>query len=148
MFLTTHAVASITTLKITQNPIILFGINFLLHYILDSIPHGDWGTLKGFKNTILNYIILFTLDIFFVLLILYSYINSNSYNLFNILSAVIGSILPDILWGLYDITKLKFLKIFLDINHFAHQILGFQEEQRFYFLTQILVVIISLIIIY
>lgn len=148
MFLTTHAVVSIATLKITEDPIILFGINFLLHYILDSIPHGDWGILKGFKNTIVNYIILFLGDIFFVLLVLYLYINSNSYSTFNILCAVFGAILPDILWGLYDLTKLKFLKIFVNINHFAHQILGFQEEQRLYFLTQILVIIISLIIIY
>ncbi len=148
MFLTVHAVASLTTLKISSNPIILLGLNFLLHYVLDSIPHGDWGTMKGFKNTIVNYIILFISDMFFVILVCFLYIKSNPVNTINVLCAIMGSILPDILWGLYDLTKLKFLKIFVNINHFAHQILGFQEEQRLYFLTQILIIIISLIIIY
>lgn len=148
MFLTVHAVTSLTTLKISSNPIILLGLNFLLHYVLDSIPHGDWGTMKGFKNTIVNYIILFISDMFFVILVCFLYIKSNPVNTINVLCAIMGSILPDILWGLYDLTKLKFLKIFVNINHFAHQILGFQEEQRLYFLTQILIIIISLIIIY
>lgn len=148
MFLTVHAVASLTTLKISSSPIILLGLNFLLHYILDSIPHGDWGTMRGFKNTIVNYIILFIPDIFFVMVICFLYVKSNPVNTINILCAITGSILPDVLWGLYDLTKLKFLKIFVSINHFAHQIFGVQEEQKLYFLTQILVVIFSLIIIY
>ncbi|HNZ86450.1 MAG TPA: hypothetical protein PLD95_02420 [bacterium] len=148
MFLTTHTIASLATLKISSNPIILFGLNFLLHYILDSIPHGDWGAIKGFKNLIANYAILFICDIFFVITIYFLYTKSNPVNTINVLCAITGSILPDILWGMYYVTKLKFLKIFVNINYYAHQVFGVQEEQKLYFLTQILVIFISLMIIY
>ncbi len=148
MFLTTHAVASLTTLKISSNPVLLLGINFLLHYILDIIPHGDWQFLKGFKDWRINYFIIFALDIIFVCIPCLIYANSNPQDTINILYAVMGAILPDILWGISAITKLKFLKIFESMTSWTHRILGNQEEQKIYFLIQILVIGLSLIIIY
>ena len=147
MFLTTHTVVSFATLKITQNPIALFILNFLLHYVLDAIPHGDWGYIKGFKNQKINYILMAFLDMLFVIIITISYLNSNTYSDIAILSAIIGSILPDILWGLYDLTKIKILKIFEIIDGFVHKLLGVQEEQKIYFLVQLLFIGIAILFI-
>ncbi|HNV97131.1 MAG TPA: hypothetical protein PKL13_02315 [bacterium] len=148
MFLTTHAVASLATLKITQNPTILFGINFLLHYVLDIIPHGDWGFIKGFKNWKLNYIFLSGLDFFFVCIVSLIYIDFQPHNNINMFSAILGSILPDILWGINAFLKLKFLKVFENLNSWAHNVWGNQQEQRIYFLIQLLTIGIALLIIY
>lgn len=129
MFLSVHSIVAITTVKYIHSPIILFIANFLLHYILDAIPHGDGNDItKGFKKPNLNLLILASIDIAFVLIIGLIFYKIYNYNIYNIIAAISGAILPDILWGFYRITKFKFIKWTDDLNIFVHNILKYKPK--------------------
>ncbi|MDD3284795.1 MAG: hypothetical protein PHZ07_04345 [Patescibacteria group bacterium] len=146
MFLSVHATVAITSINYTQNPILLFLINFFLHYLLDAIPHGDGDNIKGFKNPIINLAILSFLDLFFVLIILYFSHNNLKYNYNTLIPAIIGAILPDYLWGLYKITNLKILKWANDINELSHKIIKYKPHYLIEYGLQFIPIIICYII--
>jgi len=143
MFLTVHSLVALTSTKYISNPLILFGVNFIFHYILDSIPHGDGNDIeKGFKKKNLNYFILASLDFIFVIIISFNFYQIYKPPINNILFAILGAILPDILWGIYYVTKFKILKWADDLNLFAHQIIKYKPHYILEYSFQLIPIII------
>ncbi len=143
MFLSVHSIVALTSIKYIHNPLLLFIVNFILHYILDAIPHGDGDNIdNGFKKENLNYLILASLDVLFVLIIGITFYKTYHYNIYSIIAAISGAILPDILWGVYQVTKFKFFKWADDLNNFAHQIIKYKTNHILEYFIQFIPIII------
>lgn len=146
MFLSVHATVAITSIEYIQNPILLFVINFFLHYIIDAIPHGDGNNIKGFKNPILNLWILSSLDLFFVIILIYLSHSNLKYDYRLLIPAISGAILPDYLWGLYKITNLRILKWADNLNELSHKIIKYKPHYLIEYGLQFIPIIICYII--
>jgi len=143
MFLTVHSLAALTSVKYIPNPLLLFIVNFLLHYILDIIPHGDGsGINKGFKNKNINLFLMAGLDFLFVIIISFIIYKNFQFNIYYIIFALSGAILPDILWGLYRITNFRFLRWADDINMACHKLIGYKPHYIIEYSFQLIPIII------
>ncbi len=123
MHLTTHAAVGILAATKTANPWWAFILSFILHFVLDLIPHGDESILDKNRPLAGQYkrILSFS-GSDFIILISYTYfiltkIDTDPVIIF---SAVLGSVLPDVLWILQDITHSKILKPFNQIHKLFH----------------------------
>lgn len=123
MTLLVHAAAGALIGQYANNPAIAFFYGILSHIILDAVPHGDSGLYKKYKNkevsarkamagSIIDSIcaIIFVL-IFFNLDIAPSRLITSL--------AIVGSIIPDILIGFYELLEPKAPKV-LRIIHRWH----------------------------
>ncbi len=142
MFLTIHSLVALTSIKYIHNPLLLFIINFLGHYLLDAIPHGDGEDIEGLDNNNLELLILSSLDFLFIIILFFLFKSTFAYNKYLMISAVSGAILPDILWGLYTLTKFKILKWANNLNLFAHQIIKYKSKYIFEYSIQLIPIII------
>jgi len=111
MFATTHVLASIVISQHTPNPWWAFFISLLSHYFLDLIPHGDkpiedWIKQGShFKKSILVFgFDAILIGIFF--LTLYQKMSLPAPSI--VVAAIIGGMLPDILWVTWDLYKRYF----------------------------------------
>ena len=142
MFLSVHSLVALTSIKYIHNPLLLFIANFIFHYILDAIPHGDGEDVKGFKSNNLNYLVLAGLDFIFVLLLIFNFQKIFNFNLNLIIIAVLGAILPDILWGIYQTTKCKMFKWADDLNLSAHLVVKYRPHYLLEYSLQLIPIII------
>lgn len=128
MFITVHAAAATIIGKKVNNSIIAFILGLISHFILDLIPHGDENLGKKFLGVNIK-----TREDFRILA-LYGSIDSCFLAMFlifffktfdfatsdNVVWAIIGGILPDILVALHKITNLKILKPIAKIHAYNH----------------------------
>lgn len=154
MFLTTHTSASLIIGALIANPLAAFVLAFIFHLFLDIIPHepklindfDDW-----FKK-IKKYILIACIDFIIIIIMLgvlwyYKKISFSSAMIW----AIIGGILPDVLWGINDLfkKKIKILNIYSKFhNIFLHKIIykKIYLPTHFAFLIQIIFLIIFLVI--
>ncbi len=153
MYLSVHSSLSLVVGVLLPHPLLAFVLALILHTALDTIPHDgqkveDWRkkgnkTKKIFLEAVLDFFVLFT-----ILFILFKF---NKFNFeISILAALVGGILPDILWGLNVLTKKK--NKFLNFTHKLHDKIHFIFGYNFFQSTwvamgvQILVLILGLII--
>jgi len=131
MFITVHAAASMVVGKQIHSALLAFIVSFILHFIFDFIPHGDgeigkkfFGVnLKKFRNAddFRTLAIYGTLDACFLAIFLtlmfknYSFVRDD-----NIIWAIIGGILPDILVAVYKLTNSKYLEWFYNLHNQSH----------------------------
>lgn len=128
MFLTVHATASIAISQHLASPILAFVVNFLLHFVLDAIPHEDNKLCNKLKNkygAIKFAGVAFLVDaIIMVPMIIYLFYWKEFSHPEIIISGIFGSIAPDFLWGTYYLTHIKFLKWSDDLNKWAHSLIS------------------------
>jgi hypothetical protein len=123
MTLSTHTtIGAIIGLAI-GNPVLGFIAGFVSHLLLDTIPHGDTTISKNLrvykrKKAAFTYGTIDGIAAIYLVLILSQIPNKASELSFTL--AIIGSVLPDLLVGLYDITKSKFLKPINDLHFYFH----------------------------
>ncbi len=131
MFITVHAAIATLAGSQIQNPLIAFFAGLGLHFIFDIIPHGDKELGKKFfglqvkklkEEDQLKAMTLYgTLDASaLVLYLIFIFRNFEFAQSDSVSFAIIGSVLPDILVAIYQLTKLKFLKWFNDFHHKVH----------------------------
>lgn len=134
MFITIHAATGALIGTELSNPLIAFGIGFILHFLMDIIPHGDRELGKKFFGLLnkrlseeeklrslaayglIDYIIL-------VFFILYAFKNFSFAKDDGVIWAMVGSIIPDLLVALYMLTKTKWLKWFFDFHYWVHHLI-------------------------
>lgn len=124
MILATHLVVGAAVGSQINNLAAAIGINLLLHYLLDSIPHWDY-LEKILKKDIPKIAVDFLVGV--MLLVPLCFIFSDVINLTMFLLGAATGILPDILQGLYNLFSLKFLNFHYRFHHFIH----FQKNQPF-----------------
>ncbi len=148
MFLTVHSFTALTTIQFLKNPFLLFILNFILHYILDAIPHGDRGkkTTHGFKNDNFNILMMAILDFIFVLIISFYFYQSYEFNIFKIILALSGAILPDLLWGFNHLIKWKIFNFFENLNSWTHQLINHRAKYLWEYSFQLIPILICYLI--
>lgn len=124
MTLATHATLGAVIGHGTGDPLLAFVLAFISHFLIDMIPHGDTGLADSYKihkkrrKTALAYVSIdAVVTILFVLLIV------NTRNLASLETftwGIIGGVLPDLLIGVYEITKTPLLKWFNSVHFFFH----------------------------
>jgi hypothetical protein len=142
MFLSVHSIVALTSIKYIHNPLLLFIANFILHYILDAIPHGDGGDVDGLKSSNLEIFILACLDLIFVGILSFNFYQIFNYDIYLMITALSGAILPDILWGLYAVTKFKIFKWADYLNNWSHKIIKYKSKYIFEYFIQFIPIII------
>lgn len=144
MFLSVHTITAISTIKYIHNPLLLFLVNFILHHILDIIPHESRNKItKGFKNKNINLFLMLIMDFLFVIILFFTSHQYLEFSYQKLIFAISGAILPDFLWGFFLLTKWKYLKWTYDLNLKIHQII---KRQKFYLVeysVQIIPILIS-----
>jgi len=125
MFLTVHTTAAIVLTQRIANPWLAFLIGLLSHFVLDAIPHGD----KDFvgadgRITTKKFFTLAIIDIAITVIWVGFLFGQNHYtHFYPALAAVIGSILPDFIMGIYLTTKNKLFRWGFNLNEKSHQII-------------------------
>lgn len=123
MYLTTHSAVGIVLATKTVNPLFAFIFAFIAHYILDIIPHGDESIFNKDISAAKRYkkiISIVLLDLAITAVYVFFIMTKVPLSPVIIFAAVLGSILPDIIWGIYDIKSIKILKPFVKLHNFFH----------------------------
>lgn len=124
MTLTTHAVLGAVIGHAVGNPVSAFVGGFVSHFLIDMIPHGDTGLSDNFRihkrhqSLAVAYVAVDAIvALFFVLLL------ANTRDIDNLQTytwGIIGGVLPDLMIGVYEITKTPLLKWFNTVHFFFH----------------------------
>ena len=93
MLIAAHSISAGVAGEVIGNPILAFFLGFILHFVLDAIPHFDTTDAGKFTK---RQIVLLSKDAITGLIILY-FLFTNSSNQLAFLAAVLGGLLPDIL---------------------------------------------------
>lgn len=123
MMLTTHTAIGATIGFSLGNPILGFLLGLLSHLLVDMIPHGDSDLLEEHYNNPSNKLPItrLTLDAIFALLLILLVVNLPGYTSLLALSATLaGSIFPDLLNGIYELTRSNLLGKFHKVHFFFH----------------------------
>ena len=150
MFLTTHSAIGMITTTQTASPWLVFLLSFLLHYIADTIPHGDEKIFdKNVTKKKYYQKIIFALIVDIIILAIYSFIiiTKTNINPALLLIAIIGSILPDVIWGVYRIKKIKILKPLVRLHDLFHNPLNIKLPLWLGITIQIIILIVVAILI-
>ncbi|MFA6131177.1 MAG: hypothetical protein WC730_02875 [Patescibacteria group bacterium] len=150
MTLTTHtAIGSVIGFYI-GNPILGFFLGFICHFIIDVIPHGDSRISNAYhvkkkKRLPIAYATVDAIIAVYLLLFVFNF--KEHFDQVALSASVAGSVLPDLLIGLYEITKSRFLKWFNKLHFFVHDILikRFGDIELRYALAYQAVIVIALL---
>jgi len=107
MFLTPHAIAGIYIGSQVSNVWLAFMLGIISHLILDFIPHGDEGLADNWTRSqkIKRLSLFVAIEMLIIVLMTYLLISQKIIDLTpTILAGLIGSILPDYIWGFHEIT--------------------------------------------
>ncbi len=158
MYLSVHTPTSILIGSQINQPLLAFLIAFVAHLLFDIIPHDpivtgkwNWGQYQGWQKILKVLFILFFDLAFLCLFLICLYLSKKINFSASIIWAIIGGILPDVVWGLDEVFngKIKILKIFHQFHsHFIHSLISksFHIPLKFAILIQSLFFILPLII--
>lgn len=127
MTLTAHAAMGAIIGEMVGNPLLGFAIAVVIHFLIDIIPHGDnflsnnFRVLKYRRKQALAYI---TTDAICAILFVLFIVNVREVALIRPISmGIAGSVLPDLLVGLYDITKSRYLRWAFNLHFIFHNVI-------------------------
>ncbi len=124
MTITTHAAMGAFIGKLTGNPVLAFFIGMASHFLVDMIPHGDSGLADNFRvhkvkrKQAVTYTLIDAIIAIFFILILANTKDINSMRTFT--WGIVGAVLPDLIVGIYDVTKSPLLKWFYKMHFYFH----------------------------
>jgi hypothetical protein len=144
MFITVHATAGVIIGQHIQNPFLSFLLAFCSHFILDMLPHGDTEWFENYrerkKMKMMASVVLTDVCTAFVFLFsLYPFQIQNPPP--SMITGLVGGILPDILVGLYELTK-KYFLTFRNFHTKIHNFIKFDFSFKYGFIFQIIILII------
>jgi hypothetical protein len=109
------------------NPLLGFIVAIIIHFLVDIIPHGDnflsnnFRVLKRRRKQAVTYV---TVDAICAILFVLFIVNVRDVALIRPISmGIIGSILPDLLVGLFDLTKSKYLRWIFNLHFTFHNLI-------------------------
>lgn len=134
MFISVHAATSLVIGRAVTSSPLAFILGFILHFILDIIPHGDEKLGKKFFGIELGKFrhhddfkplaLYGSLDACFLAIFLaFMFKNFAFTRADNVVWAIMGGIIPDVLVALYKLYNIKPLKWFSDLHSANHRIL-------------------------
>lgn len=124
MTLTTHATLGAVIGKAFGNPVLAFVFGFISHFLIDMVPHGDTGlsdNYRIYKKNQKRAVAYVTVDGVVALLFVLLLANTRDIESMSTFTwGIIGSVIPDLIIGLYEITKTPLLKWFNSVHFFFH----------------------------
>lgn len=124
MTLTTHATLGAVIGQATGNPVLAFVIGFISHFLIDMVPHGDCYLSDNYRihkcNRKRSVAYVMVDAVIAMLFVLFLFNVKDIVSVRNFTWGIIGSVLPDLLVGMYDLTKSRYLKWFFDLHFFFH----------------------------
>ncbi|OGY43725.1 MAG: hypothetical protein A3B89_02790 [Candidatus Buchananbacteria bacterium RIFCSPHIGHO2_02_FULL_40_13] len=163
MFITVHAAAATVIGKNISSPIIAFLLGLLSHLILDLIPHGDskmgkrfWGERLKFlqEKGDLKFMALYgSIDSFVLaVFLIFLFKNFEFARADNVIWAIIGSILPDVLVAVYKLKEFRIIKWFYKLHNKNHNLLvnklNFDLPLQYGILVQVIILTVIIWTIY
>ncbi len=128
MFVATHTViGAIIGTMLPTHPFIVFGLAFLLHFLTDMVPHGDTKLYKDHLSGVrkkLTWVYVIGDALVTICLIGYFIQISTLHIQPAVLTGILGSVLPDILVGLYEAFRTKWLARFHYWHFFFHNLIS------------------------
>lgn len=115
MFLAVHASVGALTGKVAPDPVSAFVLGFISHFFVDMIPHGDEHMYEGYVNGAKKKraVLYVTADaLATTALIAVLFLREDFVSTASVFLGIMGSILPDMLVGLYELLKPKRLTRF------------------------------------
>jgi len=142
MYLTIHAPTSLIIGSSVPNPILAFILAFIAHLAWDTIPHdskklSEWAN----ENRLSRYFLVALIDFIvlgILLLILWQTRNINF--TWSMVTALVGGILPDVLWGLNVLTNSK-IKIIDAYSNFHSKTIHRLLKKKFYLSVELAILI-------
>ncbi|MFH1461086.1 MAG: hypothetical protein ABIF84_01560 [Patescibacteria group bacterium] len=126
MILTPHMLVGAAIGSHVSNLWLAFCFGLASHYLLDILPHWDYLLKVEFSN--LNNVKKVATDLIFgIILILI--LTWSMPNKIIILAAVVASILPDFINGIYSNYKVQWLKYLVQFHHKIHIYVGLSFRQ-------------------
>jgi hypothetical protein len=134
MFITVHAAVATLAGSQIQNPFLAFFVGMGLHFLFDIIPHGDKELGKkffGFKmkkmketEKLKTMAMYGSLDgCALVIYIIFIFKTFDFAKSDGVSAAILGGVLPDLLVGFYQLTKIRSLKWFYSFHNKVHYLL-------------------------
>jgi len=124
MTLTAHATAGAVIGLSVGHPALGFILGFLSHFLMDMIPHGDAAISDNFrihKQKQKHAVAYVAVDAIIAIFLILFLINTRDIeNIQNLTWGVVGGVLPDLLIGVYEITKTPLLKWFNSVHFWFH----------------------------
>ena len=145
MLMVIHAAASAWVGEVAPNPASAFFISFVLHFLMDFIPHGDHEIVNNYRNKkaikrIYTFIIAdLLMTILFILSIELFDIGLQKKIMF---WSIFGGLLPDIAVAIYKMTETPVLKKFHDLHFTIHNFLPEKKHKTIPFISGIALQII------
>ncbi len=124
MTLTTHATLGAVIGHAVGNPAIAFVLGFISHFLIDMIPHGDTGISDNFRvhktrqTQAVAYVAVDAIVALMFVLLLANTRDIDSVRTFT--WGIVGSVLPDLMVGLYEVTKTPLLRWFNTMHFYFH----------------------------
>ena len=152
MLLTPHAMVGAAIGASTDNLTYIIILAFLSHFILDIIPHFDWGTWhdnKDFKLEIKDYLLVATdvVTLLIFTIILWDNINTNYY----IFAGMFFAVLVDLIFNVPFWKKFTISAPILKYIQLVHQKLHFRLKKKYWYIgviTQIIIIFFAFYIVY
>ena len=127
MTLTTHATLGAVIGGATGNPVLAFIFGFISHFLIDMIPHGDTGMSDNFrihkckqKRAVAYVLVDGVIALLFVLMLA----NTRDIDSMRTFTwGIVGGVLPDLIVGLYEITKSPLLRGFTRMHFYFHDMI-------------------------
>jgi hypothetical protein len=110
MFLAVHAAVGAIAGNAVQSPTAAFALGLVSHFFADMIPHGDEGMYEGYKNGTKAkraYLYVGADAVATVILITLFFVREDFFNPVAVAMGIAGSLLPDLLVGLFEILRPK-----------------------------------------
>lgn len=129
MFITTHAlIGALVANAFPHHPVLSFGLGMASHFLTDIIPHGDSklykdyisGSKKKGRNA-LAYVFLDGIAAIYTVLFLLNV--GSAPDRLTLSLGIAGGVLPDLLVGIYEVTRIPGLKWFHRLHFFFHNLI-------------------------
>jgi len=135
MFITTHAaIGAFIGEQLPTHPYIAFAFGAISHFLVDIIPHGDTQLYKDYtagkkvRSSIAYTVIDAVLAIFLILFFLNTVTSDAK---FSVTMGIVGSILPDLIVGVYEVSRVTWLKWFHRLHFFFHNMISDTRDISF-----------------
>lgn len=124
MFVLTHAaIGALIASALPTHPWIVFFLSVFAHFFMDAIPHGDSELYKHYIAGRISWITRLYLASDILLTTCFSFFlfyHASTTSLPTLIAGLLGSILPDVLVGIYEFFRVRGLFIFHRFHFFFH----------------------------
>ena len=137
MLIAIHATVGAIVGSNVQKPVWSFILAFLLHFVVDMIPHGDANTYKAYKNKehVTFGVALVVIDTIATILLVIGWFWSYDFiSPASVAWGIAGGVLPDLLVGLYELsaTKFAFLRRYHAFHFLNHNFVANKHDWKFW----------------